>query len=247
MANILYSMKPYYLDGDLATCLRMAFQYLKSSPDDVRVWEFVGVVYSEQREWLKAARAFEEASLIAPISDLSRVCLADIYGELGREELAITLLMRIASREGIDWRILRRVAAGLDKYGVPHEALKVARRMIEFAPDEAQVYYDASYYAIRSGELFCVAVGMARKAVALAPDNTLFRVGLASIFFRNGQQKDAYEAVRRFDENDYQAIECVCCLERLKTIMETAGDFSQVKTISRRIQGLSSTGGHSHA
>lgn len=247
MADIFTALKPHFYLGQHDVCLNLAFAHLKSFPDDVRVWEFVGVIYSEQGQWLKAARAFEEASLIAPISDYSRVCLADVYGELGRHELTRSLLNRVASREDIDWRILRRVASGLDKYGFSRDALQQARRIIERLPDEGQAYYDAAYYAIRSGELFCTAVGLARKAVMLSPNNILFRVGLATILFSHGQPKDAYEPVRRFEQADYEIIECTCCLERLKSIMEAAGDLRQVQTITRRLQGLTSTGGHSHA
>jgi len=232
-----------YEAGELETALALTKRHLARHPDDGRVWELAGLMQYAAGEFAKSVAAIERASLHIPLRPAARVCLGHGYGKLGKNELSRDLLVNLIRDESLSVPLLLQVAAGLDAIGHPTIALQACRRAAERDPQQAQAYYDMGYYAARCGYRPQYTESLARKAIALDPENVCFRVGLAAHLIRQERTQDAYEIVRSLTNEQIEAITCSCCLKRIVAVYEAAGDYRRVvlcrqQLLQIEIQGL---------
>ena len=232
-----------YEAGELEAALALTKRHLARHPDDGRVWELAGLIHYAAGEFAKSVSAIERASLHIPLRPAARVCLGHGYGKLGKTALARDLLVNLIRDDSVSVPLLLQVAAGLDAVEQPTQALQACRRAAERDPQHAQAYYDMGYYAARCGYQPRYTESLARKAIALDPDNVCFRVGLAAHLFRQERTQDAYEVVQGLTNEQIEAITCSCCLKRIVSVYEGAGDYRRVilcrqQLLQIELQGL---------
>lgn len=232
-----------YEAGELETALALTRRHLARHPDDGRVWELAGLIHYAAGEFSKSVSAIERASLHIPLRPAARVCLGHGYGKLGKNQLARDLLVQLIRDDSVSVPLLLQVAAGLDAVDHPTEALQACRRAAERDPQHGQAYYDMGYYAARCGYESRYTESLARKAIALDPDNVCYRVGLAAHLFRQERTPEAYDVVQSLSNEQIEAISCSCCLKKIVSVYEAAGDYRRVilcrqQLLQIEIQGL---------
>ncbi len=95
------------------------------------------------------------------------------------------------------------------------DARRPARRLHGSTADSAQAYYDMGYYAARCGIPAEYTESLARRAIALDPDNVGYRIGLVSHLLRLDRSADAYSVVSRLATPQIESIGCPSCLQRM--------------------------------
>ena len=221
-------IRDLYEGGELSAALALIKRHLVRRPDDGRVWELAGLIQFATGEYSRSVAAIERASVHIPLRPAARVCLGHGYGKIGRRTLSRDLLAGLIRNESVSVPLLLQVASGLDAIDHPSIALQACRRAAERDPQNAQPYYDMGYYAARCGYEPRYTESLARKAISLDPQNVCFRVGLAAHLFRQDRVQDAYEAVRALTNEQIEAVTCSCCLNRIVSVYEAAGDYRRV-------------------
>lgn len=221
-------IRDLYETGDLDAALAQTKRYLVRRPDDGRAWELAGLIQFATGEFPQSVAAIERASILIPLRPAARVCLGHGYGKIGRRSLSRDLLVGLIRDDSVSVPLLLQVASGLDAINDPAIALQACRRAAERDPQNAKPYYDMGYYAARCGYEARYTESLARKAISLDPDNVCFRVGLAAHLFKQDRVHDAYDVVRELSNEQIEAITCSCCLNRIVSVYEAAGDYRRV-------------------
>jgi len=150
----------------------------------------MGTIYYGLGDYAKAARSYEGALLIRPLSAVTHRNLGDAYTHLGRREEA-----RAAYQEAVkhaqaevsvspsNARAVARLAVYQAKAGDDASAMKSLRRALELAPDDEQVHQRAGVVhslAGRANEALtsierAMAGGIARNAIADEEDFALLK------------------------------------------------------------------------
>ena len=221
-------IRDLYETGDLPAALALMKRYLVRRPDDGRAWELAGLIQFAAGEYSQSVAAIERACIHIPLRPAARVCLGHGYGKIGRRNLSRDLLAGLIRDDALSVPLLLQVASGLDAIDHPTVALQACRRAAERDPQNPQPYYDMGYYAARCGYEPRYTESLARRAISLDPENVCFRVGLAAHLFKLERVQDAYDVVRELSNEQIEAITCSCCLNRIVSVYEAAGDYRRV-------------------
>ncbi len=224
-----------YLAGDWDTALDAGLRAVTIDPHDGRSWELLGLVYRELKQPVRTADAIERASLTHVIHPLSSLCLAEAYGLLGRRNLARQLYLMVTESQRNQDEILLLAATGLDAIDQVRLALDVCQMAQALAPRCGQAAYDMGYYAFRCGLSVPVIESCARRAVELEPENTIFRVGFASLLMRHGDWDRASRLIADFTPLQICEIPCLCCVERVAELYRFAQDAVRLDWCQARI------------
>lgn len=227
-----------YNEGRYDEALGLARRTLEEYADEGRLWELCGLIHRARREPEPALHALEMASLLVPLGPVGRCVLAECYAHQGKRELARDLYQHLLASPGLPTDLLLQIAAGLDQIGDPVRALKTCRDASRQEPEAAQPYYDMGYYMGRCGYPQHLIEGVARKAIALAPERVNYRIGLASFLMRHAREEDAYDLVRDLTAFQIREVACRCCLDRIVAIFEQAGDWTRAKLCRDRLLQL---------
>lgn len=224
-----------YLAGRWEAARDAARRAVAMDLNDGRGWELLGLAYRELKQPMKTADAIERASLTHVIQPLASLCLAEAYGLLGRRQLARQLYLMVAEGQRQAPETLLLVATGLDAIDQVRLALDVCQMAQAIEPCSGQAAYDRGYYAFRCGLSRPVVESCARRAVELEPDNTVFRVGLASLLMRYGDWDRASSLVADFTPLQIGEIACLCCVERVAELYRFAQDARRWEWCQARI------------
>jgi tetratricopeptide (TPR) repeat protein len=230
-----------YCRGNLADAAIAVGQQLRHDEGDGRAWELLGLIRRDAGKTIGAVDAFERAALLVPLQTLSRLCLAESYGMLRRTDLARDLYMLQAEQAAADGELLLRIASGLDGIDHPQLAMDLCRRAATLDPQSGQVAYDMCYYAMRCGCSASTAESLAWRAVELEPDNVDFRIGLASLLVRLDECQRACRVLGRLARENFAAVDCRCCLERIAELYRQAGDSHRHRLCLQRLERLKAT------
>lgn len=217
-----------YEQGRLDAALARARLLLRQHSDNGRAWEWLGLIHAGRERFRLAVSALERASLLVPLRSAARVCLGLGYGKVGRATLSRDLLTALIDDPALDVPLLLQVAAGLDALGESPLACAACRAAIARDPLVGQPYYDLGYYSARSGSPPHIVESLARRAISLDPQNTCYRVGLASLLLRQNRGPEAYDLVRHFTPEQITLVECRCCLGRIIDLYEQARDYRRI-------------------
>ncbi|QDU40917.1 hypothetical protein Mal4_52800 [Maioricimonas rarisocia] len=228
--------------GDLGRAEGILRTHLRDDQHDGPAWELLGRVLFQQGWVADSVSALETATMLVPLQPASRVCLAHGYGQLGRKELSRDLLVAMIPDPFLSVHLLLQVAGGLDAVGHSELAVQACRSAVRREPDHAQAYYDLGYYMARSGSPTGIVESLARKAVALEPDNVRFRLGLASLLIQDGRHAEGYACVERLKDRQIANIACPCCLRRVVNLFGAAGDSRRVALCQTRLNELEQFG-----
>jgi Flp pilus assembly protein TadD len=221
--------------GNRAGAVKAARQALSSDPNNGTLVEQIGLALFEMGESELARTALESAQLLTPLSAGSELALAECFARTDKAELAIALLGNAGIRPESSCRIRLRCAALLDKLGHHRSAWCIGRRAVNEHPDEAQAWFDLSFYMGRLGFPLHQIEATARRAIFLAPDNVSYRLSLASVLARRGRAEDAHQLVSRFGPEELEQVCCADCLENLKEVFEAASDWRGAVLVSEHL------------
>lgn len=194
------------------------------NPDDGRTWELLGLVNWRLGRRERTQQCLETASALVPLRPEAMCGLAECYAAASKRELALLMFQGAIDdpRSGVDTLLM--AAAGADAIGFPSVSIRACRTAITIDSDSAQAHYDLGYYLGRCGGSLSTIEAAARKAVQLAPEQTPYRVGLASFLQKHGRTQAAYAVVRLLSPAQVQSIGCGCCLERLAGLFDSVDD-----------------------
>ncbi|NQV27260.1 MAG: tetratricopeptide repeat protein [Rhodopirellula sp.] len=237
--------------GDVDRVTRLAQQKLNRAPDDGRLHEEIGLVFRQINQLSRAQELLELAQLMVPLRPEAELALAECYLDSNSPDLAVGLLENVGTRKSVATRTLLRVAAALERLGQFRSAWQVCRRAVAESPDEAQAWFDLSFYMGRLRFPFSKIESVARRAIDLAPDNVAFRVSLASVLSRLDRQADAHQLIRNLGVAELKQICCSSCIESLRSLFESAGDWRGVclcneQLVLRSLEGDSKCCGESN-
>ena len=231
-----------YEAGSLRSAMRTVEQCLAADDDDGRAWELCGLIHYSSGNAPNAVKALERASILVPLKNPGRVCLAHAYGRVGKTDLAIDLLTDLSGERCISIPLLLQVATGLDSLDRPDLAMETCRNIIRRDEHIAQAHYDLGFYGGRCGGPESMVEALARKAIELDPDTARYRVGLAGLLWKQERKDEAYTFVAELTNDELESICCRCCLSRVIDLYEAAEDLRRVIVARQRLVELEMMG-----
>lgn len=234
MGSSLLAAREAFQIGNTDEALRLTKAYLRCQSEDGRAWELLGLIQYARGRFTIAVSALERASLFVPMCPTARVCLGHAYGRVGRMELSRDLLLELVSDPSLSVPLLLQVAVGLDTLDRPDLAMHSCRVALQRDPDHAQAFYDLGYYSGRCGFPPQVTESLARAAIKRDPNETSYRVGLASLLLKLRRAEEACQLVRDFSNEQIERISCRDCLSRLVGLFEAVQDYRRVVLCRQR-------------
>jgi hypothetical protein len=199
----------------------------------------LGLALHADGDHRESVSALEHASILVVLRSVTRVCLAIGYGKIGKAQLSRESLRDLICGNELSATVLVEAAAGLDAVGAPGLAVQACRRAIEGDPWLAQAYYGLGFYSARCGRPPEITIALARKAISLEPQNTAFRIGLASLLKKLGREPEAYAVVKALNDAQIRSVICVCCVERMIPVFESSGDSRRAALCREQLLSLS--------
>lgn len=215
---------------------------LAEHPDDGGLHQAVGLAFADLCLFRRARRVLETAQLLTPFSAEAEVALAECYITAGDGKYAVTLLRNAGVRSDSPCALRLRAAERLGQLGGYRLGWMICRKAVQDFPDEAQAWFDLSYFMGRVGSPFPQIESTAMRAIDLAPDVVCYRTSLASALFQLDRAADAYRLVRQFEPEQIDEVACDCCLERLGLIFESADDWQRARLCLERRTALQQSG-----
>ena len=233
-----------YDSGDMGLVVRIAQQFLADDKnvDDGLAWELLGLAQHQLSDFESSVSSLEHASLLIPLSSLSRLGLAYGYGQIGKQELSRDLLLTLIKDSNVPNELLLQVATALDAVKQPVLAMKACRRAVERDPQLSQAYYDMGYYAKRSGYSPKVVESLVRRAISLDPQCVCFRIGLVALLLQHDRPQEALDHVRDLTACQIDSISCSKCLQRVAELYASVKDQQRVERCKLRILHLERMG-----
>ncbi|MEM9645274.1 MAG: hypothetical protein AAF989_09785, partial [Planctomycetota bacterium] len=188
--------------------------------------ELLGLIFHDLGKPYESADAIERASLIAPVSDETRIALASSYAQLRRIELSRELYLELALRRTLPAHHMLRIAAGLEAIDAPDLSMQVCEWAIEKDPTDAQAFYDMGFYSARCGNPLYMTEAHTRQAMHLNPTNLHFRIGLISLLIQLDREEEAMDAFAPIQPDEIKNITCAGCLDRIAKLFRSKGCFS---------------------
>lgn len=238
MSGTLFRAWAAFDAGAVHSALLQVKRHLHRDSDDGRGWELMGLIQHRRGRYRRAVSALERASCLVPLRPAARVALAHAYGQTGHVMLARELFHLHTEDDQLSAEMLLQIAAGLEELHDAAGALRVCRLATVREPELAQAYYDMGFYAGLCGYPPQMTESLALKAIDLDPDRACFRIGLAGLRLQMGRDRDAYELVRCFTQDQVNEICCDSCLKRILGLWEAAGDQQRVEWAEARLQEL---------
>ena len=228
----------YYKAGCWEQALAVTAMALDCYPSDGALWEMKGLVLHASRQFDRAMDAFEQATVLKPLSCFAQVGLAGCYLMSGQVDLAREMYQYVASLPDVPDALLPALAAGLMHTGEARLAMEVHRERVRRKPDDAQATFALAHYLNRFGECPGKILPLLRRAFALAPDQPAYRIGLALMLVRYGDIQSAYQIAAELPVDDLTA---GCCPHRLRGLIELfqqAGDETRRGDCERKLAGM---------
>jgi tetratricopeptide (TPR) repeat protein len=203
-------------------------------PDDGPLWQLHGMARSQMGDWAAALAALETASLLIPLDPVAECNLADCYYKAGKTDLARQMYRHLATSGRYPAESLLMLAARLGNVGDNAQALKLCREKWRRTPTAHEALFGMAYYMRRLGRPIRAIIPVVKRAQAIAPKNTTYRVLLASLLTHIGQIDEAYELLLR--DVSPATVDCCCCLHRMLTIFRIAGDEARTREVQAQIE-----------
>jgi len=224
--------------GLFAEAAEMARVGLQVDPDDVRLWEFLGIARHALREFPAAMEALEQATVRGPLSPAAELALAGCYLVLGRMELAGSMYRHLATRPHVPGRLLPSMAAGLLHVGEFQWAVEVQRRAALERPDDEDALYALVHYMGLAEYPPELIRPIADRVFRINPASIRNRVFLALVHHRLGDHQAGYGLLSTVDMQELLTQCCPCRLIRLASLFAAVGDRARHEACMARLAGL---------
>jgi tetratricopeptide (TPR) repeat protein len=153
-------------------------------------------VYLTHSEPQAAETHLRRAGELAPEEGECLLLLAGLYEQQGRISESLTALA--SARERLSSNLLAQlsIAAAYRRMGLPGDAEKAYRRMIELAPRQASTYAALAQFYLQTGQKPAQAQSLAQQAVEREATPAYWFL-LAQVCFQNGDRAAARNAIER--------------------------------------------------
>ncbi|WP_397568932.1 tetratricopeptide repeat protein [Schlesneria sp. T3-172] len=217
---------------------RLAGEAWAADTENGRLCEVAGLFERAAQNYFAGRRRLERAMLFVPLRPSTWCALADCYLQSGLYRDARDIYASVANGPEVPADILRYCASRLDSLNESPRALEVARRVVAMQSDHAQSVYEFGYYLARSGATASLVMSVMKRAISLAPEKAIYRLGLAKIVAETGDLSRALDWVRHLSASQLDQIECRCCLERLAFLYEAGVDPVRAHACRVRMDNL---------
>ncbi len=216
----------------------MARAGLEIDPEDVRLWELLGIARHALRDFPGAMEALEQATVLGPLVPAAELALAGCYLVSGREDLARAMYRHLAERPQVAGHLLRSVAAGLLHVGETLWAVEVQRRYAAERPDDDDALYALAHYMGLIEYPLELIRPIADRAWRLNPASVRNRVFLALTHHRLGDVQRGYALLADVDLRVLLEQCCPCRVYGLASLFEAAGDWARYEACVARLADL---------
>jgi tetratricopeptide (TPR) repeat protein len=163
----------------------------------------------------------ERASMVAPLSPLSQLILAELYLRVGKRANAAAGLAFLAEPGRCPTPLLPDLSRLLGTLGAFRKAFKVCHRLTRLRPWYHPAHYGMGFYLAKLKQPTGRILRHLRAAHDLAPRAVPYRVAMAEVLVNAGRCEEAIELIRCVPPF---AVNCCTCLKRLQAAAESAGD-----------------------
>lgn len=220
--------------GDLHSARQLALRLIGRGTRLPEPWEQLAWIDYRLGDVRSSLASLEEATLLGPLSERSRILIAYAHAHAGRNELAIDLLdLAIGPFDEDETRTLqpqdRLLAATtyalVGRYDL---ALRSCRQVAEADPNNGEAYHLASRFGAACGLPQRTVESLARRAVSLEPTVATYRLGLAELLYDAERIDEAADLVADFTPEEIRAVGSVEGVEFLAEIYESRRDWRRV-------------------
>jgi tetratricopeptide (TPR) repeat protein len=208
-------------ENNFAGALELARAGLLRDENHAGLLQVYGLASYHLNEPLDALKGLETASVVAPLSVVSQLALADLYIGFDKRDSAATVLRFLAEPGRCPTALLPDLARLLGKLGAYRAAFKVCRRLTRLRSWYHPAHYGMAYYLAKLKRPRSKVIRHLRAAVALAPRAVLYRVALGGALADAGRAVEACAVVQNVPA---VAVNCPSCLQRLQWAAEEAGE-----------------------
>lgn len=219
-------------EGDFSRARELARAGLLRDENHAGLLQVYGLAAYHLNEPRDALEGLEAASVLAPLSPLSQLALADLYLGFGQRETAATVLSFMAEPDRCPTPLLPDLARLLGKLGAFRTAFKVCKRLTRLRPWYHPAHYGMAYYLAKLKRPRAKIIRHLRAAVELAPCAFLYRVALAGALADAGRSEEACAVVRNVPVG---AMNCPSCLQRLQWAAEEASEVQLAMRLRDRL------------
>lgn len=192
-------------EGALLDAKSLAEKGLRRHPDDGELWQLLGIIAWQIKDFDEARNALETATCLTPLAAISQIALADVYSRDGFPESARAIYMHLADSNPCPVSLLAQVAQGLGRLRAFAYAFAVCQRIIGMRPGHHAAHFGAAYYLGCLGRPVGEYLSYLETALELSPDTTSYRVSLAGAYVRLGRNLEAATVAGSVDPDT------VCC------------------------------------
>ncbi|MCA9060174.1 MAG: tetratricopeptide repeat protein, partial [Planctomycetaceae bacterium] len=125
--------------GNLSGACRIYEDVLRRDPKSIQAWLLLGLTHYQLRDKQAAERSFRAAIRLQPANSLARTQLATVLLEMERPEEAEVQCRKALCNAPADARIERLLSIALRMRGQLTDALEVATRAAEKAPEDSSI------------------------------------------------------------------------------------------------------------
>ncbi|MEO1529503.1 MAG: tetratricopeptide repeat protein [Planctomycetota bacterium] len=196
--------------------------------------QLYGLVLHDLGQVEESIKVFHRAELATALTDVSQIALASCFAASGQHRQARELYLRLALSRRLPPPLMLEVASGLDVVGASSLAMEVCQRTLNADPTVAQAHYDLGFYSARSGQPLYLTEASIHRAIALAPENTQFRIGLANVLIQMNREGEAMAALEQVSSADLAQVDDESCLRRIAELLDRSAASVRADAFRRR-------------
>lgn len=184
----------YEIVHDTASAVKTYEEITEKDPDNVSLWNHLGALRYEERQWGQAEQAFEHALAVSPNDPTAHFWIA-LIGEAQSDWPKATRHLEAALPKNGAGTLLLRLGYYFSQQGKTKEAIRVLERARTERPQDSEVHYFLALGYLDQKD-FKKAERSLTAALAQEPELTQARYQLASLYDRQGKFDKAVEQFR---------------------------------------------------
>jgi hypothetical protein len=152
-------------------------------------------------------------------------------------------LVYLAETDRCPVMLMPRLAASLGELGAYTVALDVCFTLTDHRPDYHPAWFGIAYYLAKLGDPLADRLRYLRRAHELAPAAVTYRVALAAVLAELGSLTEAVDVIASVPAS---MVHCPCCLRKMATIFQQAGDRHAAAACEDRLRQAAAVSPSAH-
>jgi tetratricopeptide (TPR) repeat protein len=212
---------------------------LATDPDAGPLWPLRAAMLHREGRHDEAFADIQVALTVTPLGPDALLILADGYARAGLETSAADVYEQVATAPARAYEMWAPIFAGLWQLKRWQAALNVCRRAAQERPDDDGVYFAMAQALVRMGRPAEMIISVLSKAIDLSPNDSRYRVLLATQFLRTARQQEAYNCIVDLSPEAFADVTCACCAWKLLRLCVTYGDAPRSAVFAAQLAHLS--------